>query len=463
MILTSGGPLAFLRRLAVALAAIGCTLPGAAVAQIDGRWNLVLQTPGGAFPTPVEFVVQDGRRVTATMLGPTGTFRLSQATGTLNGNRLRLSARSSFGRLKVSASVAGGELRGRWSAGGLITSLVARGALRGSRQADYVRTPPLELYGRVWAQIERHFYAPDFNGVDVRALRERYRPQIEASRSDGEFLAAMRTMLGEFRVSHLDLFATPSADGVEEPPGRPGSAAETHGVTWRQVSATIGYLRIESFVDGPATVERIDRAFAELGGNDGLVIDVRENGGGTLSAAMRLGDYFFPEQRPVGYFASRHGLARRQAASIDQLNPSELPLFTGYTSAELGAAMVESGAVMLATGGRAPRPYRGRVALLVDEYCFSACEALASVAKESGAATLFGRRTAGAMLAAFPIDIEGGWTLLLPAWDFRTPGGGRVEGRGVEPDVAIRKRGRGDPELAAALRFLRSASPAVAD
>lgn len=445
-------------RLALLLVLVASWAPRAAVAQaapsgtsLSGRWTLSLQTPQGEFPTSVEFVVRDGRRVTASVLGPSGTFSISDAAGTLEGNRLRLSANSSFGKLRVNAMVQGGRLSGHWGPAGIISALFFRGELRGVRDAAYVRAPPLEIYDSIWTSLERNFYAPDYNGVDIAALRERYRAQVAATRTDGEFHAVLRRMLGEFKSSHLDFFAMPAADVEGQPPTpRPAD----HGIKWRQLSPTIGYLRIESFEDGPKVMARVDRAFSELKHNQALIVDVRENGGGSLSTAMRLGDYFFPEQRPVGYFAGREGLKRRGAASMDALDPRALALFTGYSSADLARAMHSEGAVMLATGGRASEAYRGRLVILIDEYCFSACEALASVAKEAGVATLVGRRTAGAMLAAFPIEIGGGWTLMMPVWDFRTPGGVRVEGAGVQPHLAVRRSGRTDAELAAALRLL---------
>lgn len=445
-----------LARLVLLFALIASWPPGSAIAQqaasaaaLGGRWNLVLETPQGEFPTVVEFMVDGGRRVTASLLGPSGSFSISDAAGTLEGNRLLLSAKSSFGKLRVDARIEGGRLTGHWRPGGLIWGMLFRGGLRGVRDEGYARTPPSEVYDRLWATIEQNFYAPDFNGVDVRSLRERYRPQIAASRTDGELHAIIRRMLAEFKSSHLDFFAMLRADP------RPGSppAVQTHGISWRQAAPSIGYLRIESFEDGPGVTARVDRAFSELGHNQALIVDVRENGGGSLTTAMRLGDYIFPGQRPVGYFAGREGLMRRGAASIDALDPSKLPLFTGYSSADLAREMQSAGAMMLATGGRAPAPYRGRLVILVDEYCYSACEALASVARETGAATLVGRRTAGAMLAAFPIEIGGGWTLMLPVWDFRTPGGVRVEGRGVEPNVPVRKS---SGDMPAALRLLRA-------
>jgi carboxyl-terminal processing protease len=228
----------------------------------------------------------------------------------------------------------------------------------------------------------------------------------------------------------------------------------SEGINWKQLSSSVGYLRIESFEDGPKVVARVDHAFAELGKYPALVVDLRANGGGTLSAAMRLGDYLLPKMQPVGYFASRAGLTRHSARSIDQIDASSLPVFSGYDSEDFAREMTNKGALMLATGGRAKIPYRGRVVVLIDEYCLSASEALASVVKETGVAMLIGRRTAGAMLSASPVAIEGDWTLLLPVWDFRTAKGVRVEGRGVEPQITVKYRDDKDADVEAALAFL---------
>jgi C-terminal processing protease CtpA/Prc len=430
------------------------TRPG----DLSGRWNVAFDMPQGSFETPVEFAAGRNGEVTANVLGPLGTFRITDTAGRLDGNNLTLEANTSYGKLKVNATFEGDRLRGNWFPAGIFSRLFFKGEMRGQRDRAHVSKPRLAVFDEVWAHVERDFYTPDFNGIKGQTLRRRYRPQIAAARNDGEFLSIMRRMLGEFRTSHLDFFATPSWSKELHPPAPAGAAPgeATEGITWRQLAPSVGYIRIESFEDGAKVVARVDRAFAELGQHASLVVDLRGNGGGTLSAPMRLGDYILPRAQPVGYFASRAGLTRHRARSIDRINPSALPVFSGYNSADLTREMASTGALMLATGGRAPRAYRGRVVVLVDEYCFSASEALASVVKETRAATLIGRRTTGAMLSATGVPVAGGWTLLLPVWDFRTPQGVRVEGRGVEPDIAVKYREGRDDDVAAALEFLKT-------
>lgn len=421
-------------------------------AAIGGRWNIVFVMPQGAYETPVEFVVGEGGSVSATILGPMGTFRITDTKGFAKGEAVRLTANTSWGRLKLQAVVEGDRLRGRYAPTGL-ASLFFKGELRGLRDRTHAPRPALETFDSAWSLIERGYYAPDYGGVDMPGLRQRYRPLAAAARGEGELVSLMRRMLGEFRTSHLDFFATPTItpqlhEGVKQ------AAAAPHGISWKQAAPGVGYLAIRSFEDGPEVVSRIDRAFAALAGNDSLIVDLRGNGGGTLGAAMRLGDHILPRPSPVGYFASRQGLIDRKLTSIDRLDRSALSTFDGYSSEGFGRSMAEKGALMLTSGGRAPRPYRGRIVVLIDEYCFSASEALASVVKETKAATLIGRKTPGLMLAANMIPVAGGWTLVLPVWDFRTPQGIKVEGRGVEPDIKVKYRDGRDSDLAAALKFL---------
>ena len=433
-----------------AIALMAVLVPGS----LAGRWNVVFEMPRNSYEMPVEFVVSPGGKVTATVLGPLGTFRIINTEARLDGNKLTIDAETSYGKLKVDATLEGDRLQGKWFHDGLVERLFFNGEVRGLRNRAYVSKPRLEVFDATWARLESDFYSPDFNGVDVRSLRRRYRTQVAAAHSDGEFLALMRQMLGEFHTSHLDFFATPSWS-KELHPVRVKDSEPVEDITWKQLTSSVGYLRIESFEDGPQVVARVDRAFAELRNYPALVVDLRGNGGGTLSAAMRLGDYLLPRMQPVGYFASRAGLTRHGVRSIAQMDASALPVFSGYDSEEFTREMTNKGAVMLATGGRAQSPYRGRVVVLIDENCFSASEALASVVKETGAATLIGRRTAGAMLSASPVAVEGDWTLLLPVWDFQTAKGVRVEGRGVEPAIEVKYREDKDADIEAALAFLK--------
>jgi C-terminal processing protease CtpA/Prc len=421
---------------------------------LSGRWFLTFELPDGYYQAPVEFVVKSDGQVDFAVLGSLGSFNITRGSGRVSGRKLSLDAATSFGRLKVNATLDGDNLRGKWSPAGFFASFFFKGEVRGERdRAVSERGSRTEVFDAVWQQINTRFYDPRFNGVDWQAVRSRYRSQIESVRTDGEFVAIVRRMLAELRSSHLEFFAAPG----NRPVWTLKQNARTKTVTWRAISPTVGYLKISSFDDDAQSLADIDRAFKELNDLSSLIIDLRGNGGGSLGLAMRVGDFIFAEQRPVGYFVTSAGLTERKITSIDQINSASIPVYTGYDSEGFFKVLEKSGGVSLATGGRADKQYRGRIVVLIDENCYSAAEAFASVIKETRAGTLIGRRTAGAMLGADYISLADDWMLVLPIMNFRTAGGVRVEGIGVEPDIIVKPKRGDDPELARALELLKGA------
>ncbi len=429
------------------------TGPGPAVRPVSphpvsGRWDVTFELPEQQYRTIVELAVSDDGTVSATNLG----YPLLQFTeASLKANELVLKGTSTYGPFVIHAAFEADRFSGRWQVA------VLGGEVRGTRDtARHSAVSRLAVFESVWRTVDERFYDPHFNGVDWRRARMRYRPQAQAARTDGELVTVVRNMLGELKSSHLAFSALSLERSFVTATAQTGTAPSP--IVWRTLAPTVGYIQIRQFDESSEAVASVDRAFAELGDLPALVLDVRGNPGGTLSAAMRVGDYLFPAERPVGSFVTRKGLARFKVASVEQIDRARLPVYSGYNVLEFRRELDRSGAVTIATGGRA-KPYGGRVALLVDERCGSTTEGFASVVKETHAAILIGRRTAGAMLSSVEVPTTGGWTLRLPEADFRTPAGLRVEGTGVDPDIAVQKGGAGDPVLDRALSILQGVAP----
>jgi C-terminal processing protease CtpA/Prc len=256
---------------------------------------------------------------------------------------------------------------------------------------------------------------------------------------------AVRTLVAAARLSHNNFYI----------PGRSDSGTATispvPAVTWQRMENGLGYISITSFVEDRAERDRLDVAFADLADAPGLVIDLRGNGGGNLSLAMRLGDHLFGAGTKAGYFATRTRLDAAGVISMDELPQSAYVPFEAYTIDAFQSALAETGAVSLVTGGRAPL-YAGRVALLINGASASSSEAMAAVLKESGRARLFGTRSAGEMLSSKVFAIDDAYVMRLAFADFRTPRGAVVEEVGVTPDEVV--GGDEAAVMAAATRWL---------
>lgn len=129
-------------------------------ATLNGRWNMVFDMPQGSYETPVEFVVGQSGDVKATVLGPTGTFSITDTTGSLRDNRLRLDAKTSYGKLKVDTTLDGDRLGGKCAPASLVARLFFKGRMRGLRDRAHVPAPNLEAYEAAWGHIERGSMRP---------------------------------------------------------------------------------------------------------------------------------------------------------------------------------------------------------------------------------------------------------------------------------------------------------------
>ena len=163
----------------------------------------------------------------------------------------------------------------------------------------------------------------------------------------------------------------------------------------------VGYLRLVSFQRG--TSREIDDALWKLyhRGMKSLIIDVRGNPGGLLSAAVDIADKFVPE----GTLVSTRGRSKQEDYDYTARRSStwELPLV-----------------------------------VLVDENSASASEIFAAAVRDHHRATLVGRKSygKGSVQGIFPLArCRAG--LRLTTAKFYSPNGQPISNVGVAPDVVV--------------------------
>lgn len=66
-----------------------------------------------------------------------------------------------------------------------------------------------EIFDRVWSEIRRHFYDPNFHGVNWKEIQQKYQPLVRGAKSDNEFYSLMKQMTEELHDSHTR-FSTPA-------------------------------------------------------------------------------------------------------------------------------------------------------------------------------------------------------------------------------------------------------------
>jgi len=160
----------------------------------------------------------------------------------------------------------------------------------------------------------------------------------------------------------------------------------------------IGYIIISQFTE--RTAEEMKGTLNKLQGENikGMILDLRDNPGGELGAAVNVSKYFIPKG-PIVFIDYRVGK--------DQEFSSE-----GHT---VGLPLV-----VLINGGSA-----------------SASEILAGAVKDTGAGTLVGTKTFGKGIVQTVFPLNNGAGLKLTTARYLTPNKSDINQKGVEPDVLV--------------------------
>lgn len=148
---------------------------------------------------------------------------------------------------------------------------------------------------------------------------------------------------------------------------------------------SIGYVRIDRFAH--TTVSEFARAVSDLGAIEGLIVDLRGNGGGVLEAALGIAEMFLPDGAEIVSTSGRAGGDRHYKASGGG-RLSELPL-----------------------------------AVLIDEESASASEIVAGALQDWDRAVVIGRPSFGKGLVQRQVEFGDGSAMRLTVARYRTPSG----------------------------------------
>ena len=242
--------------------------------------------------------------------------------------------------------------------------------------------------------------------------------------------------------------------------GRP-PMSEVRTVHARKLSDRLGYVRVAYFpgAAGDKFALAYDRAIAELGQIDGLVIDLRGNVGGGLGS-LRVMSSLCADKRPIGYNVTRkvadQGYRKDKLVRIDQIPTTKLAQLKMLIRFKI---LHRDRSIALFTEGLGQRRFHGRIAMLINEHTKSAAEMIADFAGTNQLATLVGTRTAGEVLGAVNFLVGEGYRLRIPIGGWMTWNDRLLEGTGVSPHVEARPsmatlRGGQDIALERAIELL---------
>ena len=169
-------------------------------------------------------------------------------------------------------------------------------------------------------------------------------------------------------------------------------------VEYEILDGDIGYVMVYDFLgDAYEGFEEAINAFRSANVS-GMIIDLRNNGGGLVDACVDMADLILPEGVVV---TMRDRNDQEEVYRID--------------NAYFDVPMV----------------------LLVNEYSASASEILAGAVRDYGAGTLLGTKTFGKGVVQSALEFTDGSGIKLTTARYYTPSGECIHGVGIEPDITL--------------------------
>lgn len=183
------------------------------------------------------------------------------------------------------------------------------------------------------------------------------------------------------------------------------------------IDGNIGYIAISQFATN--TVVEFTEQLEELmdKGVKGIIVDVRDNGGGLTNAVEAVADCFLPEGAVIYYTADKHDNKNYVKSKVDGI---DLPLV-----------------------------------VLANENSASASEILVGAIKDNQRGVIVGKKTFGKGVVQQMITMSKNTAMKVTVERYFTPKGDYIHKKGIEPDYVVELGETTDTQLEKAVEILK--------
>lgn len=262
---------------------------------------------------------------------------------------------------------------------------------------------PRGNFEALWTVLDEHYCFFKEKGVDWDAVHDKYVRRVGPEMTREELFKVCSDMLDELRDGHVNLtspFNTSyyrrwwsdypqnfSKRLIEESYFN-FNYRQTGGLMYGLLNENIGYIYYGSF-SSPVGEGNLDNILYFLSAAQGLIIDVRDNGGGNLTNVEKLVARFITEPTIVGYISHKTGPGHDEFSE---------PRAIIYNPADLGRI-------------RWAKP----IIVLANRSTFSAANNFVSVMKLLPGVRVVGAITGGGSGVPFSSEIPCGWSVRFSA------------------------------------------------
>ena len=183
---------------------------------------------------------------------------------------------------------------------------------------------PAGNFEALWQIIDEHYcffaYKQHEYGLDWQEVYNKYKVRVNEKMTEVQLFEVLCDMLAELRDGHVNLSTSYDYGRYwtwqeAYPKNFSDSLSRIYmgtdykiasGMKYRVLDDNIGYIRYESCQD-PIGEGNLDDVLAYFALCRGIIIDIRNNGGGDLTNAEKLAARFVHEKTLVGYMQHKTG------------------------------------------------------------------------------------------------------------------------------------------------------------
>ncbi len=279
----------------------------------------------------------------------------------------------------------------------------------------------VENFEYLWKQCDEKYSFFEYNNIDWNAIHDTYRAQIKDGMSDEECFIVMGNMLNELKDGHVNLISNFNTSDYHfdwkgpqniDPRivyqyyiGQDGYLNSPFQHNFVGGGTDVGYIIFSSF-PGTMTDDQIDHMLNRYKDTKGIIIDVRQNGGGAATDMTRLVSHFMGSKSVVYKTRIKEGKGHNDFSSLEDISIEP----SGGTN------------------------YTKKIYLLTDRGTFSSGSFFTTAMRSLPHVTVMGDTTGGGMGLPNGGQLPNGWTYrfsVTQTWDMD----GNLYENGIPPDV----------------------------
>lgn len=280
---------------------------------------------------------------------------------------------------------------------------------------------PYGNFDALWTILDRNYCFFEYKNIDWDSIRVVYRARITPNIGDDALFKLMGQMLAELKDGHVNLIASHDVSRywnwkedfpsnfdmniIDEYLSTDYSMASS--MKYKILEDNIGYIYYGSFSNDVSS-SGLNQILSRMAICDGIIIDVRDNGGGSLTNVERIAGRFFNERTLTGYISHKVGRGHNDFS-------------------ELYPVYIESSNQVR---------YQKPVYVLANRGCYSATNEFVSIMKYAPNVTIIGDKTGGGSGFPFSSELPNGWSIRFSTSPTFNAEKEHIE-FGVEPDVKL--------------------------